>query len=68
MAAEVKTNGSSLEIGDVRVLFETLSNTTFGGGYDVTGDGKKFAIAYETGQPGALLTLVQNWDAELKKK
>jgi serine/threonine protein kinase/Tol biopolymer transport system component len=68
MAAEVKTNGSGLEVGDVRVLFEMLSNTNFGGGYDVTGDGKKFAIAYETGQPGALLTLVQNWDAELKKK
>jgi eukaryotic-like serine/threonine-protein kinase len=63
MAAEVKANGSSLEIGDVRMLFETRPNGTFGGGYDVTADGRKFAIAYETAQPGASLTLVANWDA-----
>jgi eukaryotic-like serine/threonine-protein kinase len=67
MAAEIRVNGSSVEIGDVRVLFETLSNTNFGGGFDVMADGKNFAIAYETGQAGATLTLVQNWDVELKK-
>ena len=68
MAAEVKANGSSLEIGSVRMLFETQPNLNFSGGYDVTADGQKFAIAYDAGQPGAAITLVVNWDAELKRK
>jgi hypothetical protein len=67
MAADVKANGPSLEFGAVHMLFETRPNRTYGG-YDVTSDGQRFVIAYETGQPGAAITLVTNWDAELKKK
>ena len=68
MAVEVKAAGSSLEIGTVRKLFETRPSQNFAGGYNVTADGQKFAIAYEAEQPGASVTLVQNWDAQLKKK
>jgi hypothetical protein len=38
------------------------------GGYDVSPDGQRFVIAYETGQPDTAITLVVNWDAEVKKK
>ena len=67
MAAEIKEGGSSFEIGRVNPLFETM---TFGitGGYDTTADGQRFIIVRQTVQPNALITLVENWDAELKKK
>ena len=31
-------------------------------------DGQRFAIPFEAAQPSAAVTLVVNWDAELKKK
>jgi dipeptidyl aminopeptidase/acylaminoacyl peptidase len=67
MAAEVKAAGPNFEIGTARELFVTRPNRQYGG-YDITADGRQFAIAYETEQPGALINLVTNWDAELKKK
>lgn len=67
MAAEVRANGSSFEIGAVHSLFETRPNRTFGA-YDVTGDGQRFFIAYDSMRPNTAITLVENWDAELKKK
>jgi len=68
MTAEVKTDGSSFAIGAVKPLFETrIYRSTFGG-YDVTADGQRFIICYEPGQPNVAITLVENWDAELKKK
>ncbi len=69
MSAEVKANGSSLEVGAVRPLFETrpyygqLSANL----YDVTADGQRFIVAYEAQQSNAAITLVVNWPADLRK-
>jgi Tol biopolymer transport system component len=67
MAAEVKTVGSSFSIGDVKPLFETQVYRAIVGAYDVTADGQRFLVVYEPGQPNAAISLVENWDAELKK-
>ncbi len=69
VAMEVK-NGSPV-IGDPRFLF--LVNTPAGTGsqgfgYDVTADGKKFAVLTEGSKFGTEpLTLMTNWTADLKK-
>ena len=68
VAAEVKADGSSFAIGAVNPLFETRLYRSPYGGYDVSADGQRFIIAYEPGQPNVAITLVENWDAELKKK
>ena len=68
MSVQVRANGASFESGTVRPLFETRLYRSLNGGFDVTGDGQKFILAYEIGQPEAAITLVENWDAELKKK
>ena len=68
VAAEVKADGSSFAIGAVNPLFETRVYRSAYGGYDVSADGQRFIIAYEPGQPNVAITLVENWDAELKKK
>ncbi|HXW94061.1 MAG TPA: hypothetical protein VEK33_26160, partial [Terriglobales bacterium] len=68
MAAEVKTDGSSFGIGPVKPLFEASVYTSILGGYDVAADGRRFIICYEPGQPNVAITLVENWDAEPKKK
>jgi Tol biopolymer transport system component len=68
MAAEIKSTGSSFAIGAVRPLFETRVSRSIVGAYDVSADGQRFILAYEPGQPNAAITLVDNWDAELKKK
>jgi len=68
MAAEIKSTGSSFAIGAVRPLFETRVSRSIVGAYDVSADGQRFILAYEPGQPNAVITLVDNWDAELRKK
>jgi eukaryotic-like serine/threonine-protein kinase len=68
MAAEVKASGSSFAIGAVRQLFEIRVYRSQVGAYDVTADGQRFILAYEPGQPNEAITLVENWDAESKKK
>jgi Tol biopolymer transport system component len=68
MAAEVKTDGSSFAIGAVKPLFETRVYRTTFGGFDVSADGQRFIICYEPGHPNVAITLVENWDSELKKK
>jgi hypothetical protein len=69
MAAEVKGNGSSFEVGAVRPLFET--RPYFGlytaNLFDVTADGQRFIVAYDPQQSSPALTLVANWPAALKK-
>jgi eukaryotic-like serine/threonine-protein kinase len=67
MATQVKSSSSSLEIGSTHMLFATRAYGVFGR-FDVSADGQRFAIPYETGQPSAAITLVVNWPAELKKK
>jgi dipeptidyl aminopeptidase/acylaminoacyl peptidase len=68
MAAEVRANGSSFEVGAVRALFETRPYRTSGAAFDVSADGQRFIIKYAQEQPTAAITLVVNWTAELKKK
>lgn len=69
MAAEVKANGSSFEVGAVHTLFEI--RPYFGlytaNLFDVTPDGQRFIVVNDAQQPGAALTLVVNWLAALKK-
>jgi len=67
MAAEVKASASSIEVGPIHPLFGTRPYGVFGR-FDVSADGQRFAIPYETGQPSAAITLVMNWPAELKKR
>ena len=67
MATEVKSSGTSFEIGSTHELFATRPYGVFGR-FDVSADGQRFAIPYEAGQPSAAITLVVNWPAELKKK
>jgi serine/threonine protein kinase len=68
MSTEVKASGSSFAVGPIKQLFETRAYRSQVGAYDVTADGQRFILSYEPGQPNAVLTLVENWDAELKKK
>jgi len=68
MAAEVNTGGSSFGIGATKPLFETRAYRTQFGGFDVAADGQRFIICYEPGQPNVAITLVENWDAGLKRE
>jgi eukaryotic-like serine/threonine-protein kinase len=70
MAAEVTAGAQNFHVGAVRELF-TLSGlgTVPGYLYDVTSDGKKFLVVQDLVRTSTVpLTLVVNWDAELKKK
>ena len=67
MAAEVKASGLSVAVGAVIPLFETQLYRTVTGAFDVTADGQRFLLISNPGQPNASITLVENWDAELKK-
>ena len=67
MAAEVKASGSSFESSAIHTLFAIRPYGVFGR-YDVSADGKRFIVPFEPGQPAAAITLVANWDAELKRK
>jgi len=68
VAAEVRADGSNFAIGAVNPLFETRVYRTAFGGFDVAADGQRFIICYEPGQPNVAIALVENWDAELKRK
>jgi hypothetical protein len=68
MAAASGVNGLSLTIRALTPLFEVFAYRSVMGAYDVSGDGQRFVVPYEPGQPNAAITLVENWDAELKKK
>jgi Tol biopolymer transport system component len=68
MSAEVKENGSKLEIGTVRALFPI--NVRAGSSlstYDVSADGQRFLFNGVTAENLQPLTLVTNWTADLKK-
>ena len=69
MAAEVSERGSSLEIGSVRELFQTISAPVVFRTYDVTRDGKRFLITTQNLQTGSKpIMLITNWPALLEKK
>ena len=70
MAAEVTAGAQNFRVGAVRELFK-LSGLGIVPGYlyDVTSDGQKFLLVQDLVHTStAPLTLVVNWDAELKKK
>jgi Tol biopolymer transport system component len=66
MAAEVTARHGTLEIGQVRKLFDGI-NTARGLTYDASADGQKFIVAEESTSAAQPLTLVQNWTAALRK-
>jgi Tol biopolymer transport system component len=75
MAAAVNGQGSALEVGDVRPLFDTRaiindsgSRSTMRSMYDVSPDGQRFLVN-TLAQPATSgpITLVVNWPALLKK-
>src|ERR1017187_3844372 len=69
MAAEVKANASSFDVGAVRPLFETKPyfGLFTGNLFDVTPDGQRFVVPYEAEKPTSAVTLVANWPVILKK-
>jgi dipeptidyl aminopeptidase/acylaminoacyl peptidase len=72
MAVDVRMKGSAFEAGTPRPLFRIDLYNSFlstGAGYDVTSDGKRFLV--NTGvedRTTSPVTLVVNWDEELKKE
>jgi len=74
MAAELKDSGGSLQVGQVRSLFDTpqgryLTATLGLNLFSVTADGNRFVMdSLLTEESAAPLNLVTNWTAEVKKK
>jgi len=70
MSANVSTTSGSFSVGKVHTLFQAhmLALSTTSAAYDVTADGKKFAVITATHEPSEPLTLVTNWPALLKKQ
>ena len=67
MVAEVKTNGSGLDIGNAQLMFDAHSGFGSFAHYDITPDGKHFIIS-TVGEGGSVpMNLVVNWNADLKK-
>jgi Tol biopolymer transport system component len=69
MSAQVNTLGTSVQVGEVRVLFDVtdLPPNNAGSQWSLTSDGQRL-LAITTGETGALpLTMIQNWTAQLKK-
>ena len=67
-SAPVRTRANSVEIGTARTLFSAPVSSSLGRRYDVSRDGKHFVIsAQQQAATSVPLTLVVNWDAELKK-
>jgi hypothetical protein len=63
-AVEVNGTGSIFEVGAIRPLFGISLAM-----YDVTADGQRFLVPVREREPSyPPLTLVTNWDQELKKK
>ncbi|MFI5251682.1 MAG: protein kinase [Bacteroidota bacterium] len=68
IAVEVRTNGSSFEIGNSNELFDVKSNTAISF-VDASADGNKFLfIVTVGGEVHPPITLVTNWDKELKNQ
>ena len=67
MAAEVRTDGGSFEVGAIHPLFQSRT-MGFSFRYDVSRDGKRFLVNSGLSQELSPITLVTNWTAELEKK
>jgi len=65
--ADVRTDAESVQVSTPKTLFQTsVTQSTSGTGYDVTRDGRFLLLSWVIETPSPL-TLVMNWDAELKK-
>jgi eukaryotic-like serine/threonine-protein kinase len=63
---DIRTDKSSVQVGAPRALFQTSVMPSLAeAGYDVTRDGRFLLLNWAFESP-APLTLVLNWDAELK--
>jgi hypothetical protein len=69
MAVNVDEKAGELSLGPPRTLFHLANNAENFSLFDVTPDGQRFLIS-ETNSPSGTvpLTLVTNWEAELKKR
>jgi hypothetical protein len=68
MVADVKTNNSTFQVLGLRPLFESHIVDPTSYNYDVTPDGQRFLCNESLEHSTAELTLIMNWDVELKKK
>ena len=67
IAADIRTEKDSVQVGGRRTLFQTSVTRSFDeAAYDANREGRFLMLDFviETSSP---LTLVTNWDAELKK-
>jgi serine/threonine protein kinase len=67
MAAEVKTNSGSVEIGVPTLLFETQLSNLGRNRYVVTGNGQKFLVSARLDETVVPINVVLNWTSEIKK-
>jgi Tol biopolymer transport system component len=64
---DIRMDAESVQISTPKTLFQTsVTQSTSGTGYDVTRDGRFLLLSWVIETPSPL-TLVMNWDAELKK-
>jgi eukaryotic-like serine/threonine-protein kinase len=67
MAVDVKTSGSTFQAGSPRALFDVDSKGQ-GSSQGISKDGQRFLLTVAPGAATLPLTVVMNWDLELKKK
>jgi Tol biopolymer transport system component/DNA-binding winged helix-turn-helix (wHTH) protein len=67
MAVNVDEKAEEVSLGSPRELFHLANKAVLNSPFDVTADGRRFLIA-EAYPPTGPLTLVTNWEVELKKK
>jgi Tol biopolymer transport system component len=67
VAVDAKSNGSTLDIGNARFLFDAHPWFWQGGVYDVTPDGKRFLMVIANERTPPTINLVVNWTADLKR-
>jgi len=69
MAVNVDESGGAISLGSPRTLFHVENIEATSQPFDVMPDGQRFLIATPNPLPGPVpLTLVMNWNAELKRK
>jgi Tol biopolymer transport system component len=69
MTADVHSRGAGFEVGQVKTLFDTRTDTRTRYPYDVSADGQRFLLnsVVEQGSPSPI-TLVINWPSLLDNK
>jgi Tol biopolymer transport system component len=69
MVVSVEEKGSELTLSVPHTLFPVSAGPTLGNLYDTTSDGQRFLFFLPNTSTGDVpLTLVTNWDVELKKR